>query len=70
MESKPCPRWGRVFLGGNKMFFVIYGDKHGDWESTLARGVEAFTTLESATSFAVIYRNKGYACTIYQGTQL
>ena len=52
------------------MFFVIYGAKPGEWESTVERGVECFTTLEKATSFANIYRNKGYYCTIYQGIQL
>lgn len=52
------------------MFFVIYGGTPGDWTSTIDRGVEAFTTLERATSFAGVWRNKGYYCTIYQGTEL
>lgn len=52
------------------MFFVIYGAKPGDWLSELNEGVERFTTLDRATSFATIYRNKGYYCTIYQGIQL
>ena len=48
------------------MFFVIYSDKHGAWESTLARGVEAFTTLESAKADKKHYLDipKGGAWTI------
>jgi len=57
------------------MFFVIYSTKPyssdvNDWSCTLHRMTEVFDTLEKATSFVGVWRNKGYYCTIYQGTEL
>ena len=52
------------------MFFVICIKKNQDWDSTMERSVEAFHDLDKAQSFADIWRNKSYWCTIYQGISL
>jgi len=52
------------------MYFVICLEKNTEWGSSIERIAEAFTTLERATSYADIWRNKGWQCTIYQGLPL